>query len=128
MGGDVFRSTASRCVTASVIALTLISVQVATTGRAQTSAPPSVAGVRRSGNFSPIVASLERSLAFYHGVLGMDVPEGAAEPGPRPYSVNPGLHAMLGTTGAKERHSQARIPGSTMSVEMIEFGEIDRKI
>lgn len=92
------------------------------------SAPPSSGGeVLRTGNFSPIVDSLERSLAFYHGVLGLEVPAAAAAPGPRPYSVNPGLHAMLGTTGAKERHSDARIPGSTMGVEMIEFGEIDRK-
>lgn len=93
----------------------------------QSPAPSSGGEVRRSGNFSPIVESLERSLAFYHGVLGFEIPAAAAAPGPRPYSVNPGLHAMLGTTGAKERHSDARIPGSTMGVEMIEFGEIDRK-
>jgi hypothetical protein len=81
--------------------------------------------VRDSGNFSPIVASLERSLEFYQ-LLGLEVPP-APGPGPRPFSVNPRLHSMLGTTGAKERHVSARIPGINMGVEPIEFQDIDRR-
>jgi hypothetical protein len=34
---------------------------------------------------------------------------------------------MFGTTGATERHVDARIPGTTMGIEMIEFHDIDRR-
>src|SRR5262249_21626812 len=34
--------------------------------------------VTGSGNFSPIVADLEKSIEFYHDVLGLDVPGTAA--------------------------------------------------
>ena len=35
------------------------------------SAPPAVAEVIGSGNFSPMVADLDKTIAFYHDVLGM---------------------------------------------------------
>jgi predicted enzyme related to lactoylglutathione lyase len=40
--------------------------------------------------------------------------------------VNPGLHKMFGTTGSTERHVDARIPGTSMGIEMIEFHDIGR--
>jgi catechol 2,3-dioxygenase-like lactoylglutathione lyase family enzyme len=88
-------------------------------------APQPRPGVQRTGNFSPIVQDLDRSLAFYQGLLGLEVPQ-APGSSPKPFSVNPGLHAMLGTTGARERHSNARIPGTSMGVEMVEFADIPR--
>lgn len=83
-------------------------------------------GVVRTGNISPIIASLDRSLAFYETLLHLQVPP-ARGGGPRPFMVNPGLHKMFGTTGSTERHVDARIPGTSMGIEMIEFHDIDRK-
>jgi len=83
-------------------------------------------GVVRTGNISPIIDSLDTSLAFYETLLRLQVPPNRGG-GPRPFFQNPGLHKMFGTTGATERHVDARIPGTTMGVEMIEFHDIDRK-
>jgi len=87
---------------------------------------PAAPGVVRTGNISPIIQSLDASLAFYEGLLHLQVPPPPGG-GPRPFMVNPGLHKMFGTTGATERHVDARIPGTTMGIEMIEFRDIDRR-
>src|SRR5262245_1457261 len=83
-------------------------------------------GVVRTGNISPIIQDLDKSLAFYETLLHLQVPPNRSG-GPRPFMINPGLHKMFGTTGATERHVDARIPGTPMGIEMIEFHDIDRK-
>ena len=83
-------------------------------------------GVVRTGNISPIIESLDKSLAFYETLLHLQVPPNRGG-GPRPFMVNPGLHKMFGTTGATERHVDARIPGTSMGIEMIEFHDVDRR-
>jgi len=93
--------------------------------RAQAPAAPAPPGVVRNGNFSPIIGDLDRSLAFYEGLLKMQVPP--ARDGQRPFFNNPGLHRMFGTTGSNERHTDARIPGTSMGIEMIEFHDSDRR-
>ena len=104
----------------------LVTVLVVTCAVAVAQVPSSQApGVVRTGNISPIIESLDRSLAFYETLLRLQVPPNRGG-GPRPFFQNPGLHKMFGTTGATERHVDARIPGTTMGVEMIEFHDIDR--
>jgi catechol 2,3-dioxygenase-like lactoylglutathione lyase family enzyme len=88
--------------------------------------PATTPGVVRTGNVSPIIDSLDRSLAFYETLLHLQVPPNRGG-GPRPFFQNPGLHKMFGTTGATERHVDARIPGTSMGIEMIEFKDIDRR-
>jgi catechol 2,3-dioxygenase-like lactoylglutathione lyase family enzyme len=88
---------------------------------------PGTPGVTRTGNVSPIVADLDKSLAFYEGILRLQVPP-VRGGGPRQFFVNPGLHRMFGTTGATERHTDARIPGTSMGIEMIEFRDLDRRV
>ncbi|HEV8395815.1 MAG TPA: alpha/beta hydrolase domain-containing protein [Vicinamibacterales bacterium] len=83
-------------------------------------------GVVRTGNVSPIIESLDTSLGFYENLLHLQVPPNRGG-GPRPFFQNPDLHKMLGTTGATERHVDARIPGTSMGIEMIEFHDVDRK-
>ena len=83
-------------------------------------------GVVRTGNVSPIIDNLDRSLAFYETLLHLQVAPNRGG-GPRPFMVNPGLHKMFGTTGATERHVDARIPGTSMGIEMIEFHDVDRR-
>ena len=74
-----------------------------------------------SGNFSPIVADLEKSLAFYNDLLG-------AMPATTPaWSTDSALLNFLGVPSAQLRFSSVRIPGSTMRVEIVEFKDIDRK-
>jgi len=103
----------------------LVLVLAALASRPSAQAPAAPPGVVRNGNFSPIIGDLDRSLAFYEGLLKMQVPP--ARDGQRPFFNNPGLHRMFGTTGANERHTDARIPGTSMGIEMIEFHDIERR-
>ncbi|PWT80667.1 MAG: hypothetical protein C5B57_11870 [Blastocatellia bacterium] len=89
---------------------TVISAQTATAG--------SITGV---GNFSHIVADLDRSVRFYRDVIGLEV----GGP-PRTFS---GVEAMKvgNTPGARSRFTTLPIPGSPLGVELIEYLDIDRK-
>jgi catechol 2,3-dioxygenase-like lactoylglutathione lyase family enzyme len=52
---------------------------------------------------------MDRSLAFFHDVFGMEVPP-LPESGARPYNrANPQLFAMFDIPGARERHQSARV-------------------
>src|SRR5215468_7744058 len=75
-----------------------------------------------SGNFSPIVADLERSLRFYNDLFGSPAP--ATIPA---WGNDPALLNFLGVPTAQIRFSQVPIPGSPMRVEIVEFKNIDRK-
>ena len=70
--------------------------------------------------FTSFVENMDRSLAFYHDVFGMDVPAMPAS-GMRPYNnPNPGLFAFFDIAGAKERHQSARVKGIRTPVEVME--------
>jgi len=91
----------------------------------QTPAPPLVPAsdvVTGSGNFSPIVQDLEKSLAFYNDLL-----LGTPPPATPAWGADPALVNFLGVPGAQVRFSQVRIPGSAMRVEIVEFKDIERK-
>jgi catechol 2,3-dioxygenase-like lactoylglutathione lyase family enzyme len=78
--------------------------------------------VAGAGNFSHIVANLDKSLEFYHDVLGLELvaPAGKFDP-------NPAIMKLGDTTGAQSRMVQLRVPGSAVGVEIIEYKDIDRK-
>jgi catechol 2,3-dioxygenase-like lactoylglutathione lyase family enzyme len=70
-----------------------------------------------SGNFfSPIVADLDRAVAFYRDGLGFDV---SGPPGDA--TANPPLRNMFGLPDAKIRWTIARSPGIAGGVEMVEI-------
>jgi predicted enzyme related to lactoylglutathione lyase len=93
---------------------------VAATLSAQTPAPAGdVTGV---GNFSHIVANLERSVEFYRDVLGLEL---TAQP--RPFDPNPAIMRMGNTIGAQSRIAMLRVPGSAIGVELIDYKDIDRQ-
>jgi catechol 2,3-dioxygenase-like lactoylglutathione lyase family enzyme len=75
-----------------------------------------------SGNFSPIVQDLGKSLAFYTDLLGATPPAT-----PSFSNTDTALLNFLGVPTAQIRFSTVRIPGSTMGVEIVEFKDIDRK-
>jgi predicted enzyme related to lactoylglutathione lyase len=83
------------------------------------SAAGQVAGV---GNFSHIVANLDKSIEFYHDVFGLD-PDGAV----RPFSDNAAIRSLGNTPGAQSRYVPMKIPGSTLGIEFIEYKDIDRQ-
>jgi catechol 2,3-dioxygenase-like lactoylglutathione lyase family enzyme len=91
---------------------TLASPQTPSAGRA-----PVIA----IGNFSHIVANLDRSIAFYREGLGL---EPTAPPGP----FEPIVPIMRAgnVMGAETRYTVLKVPGSSLNVELIEYRDIDR--
>src|SRR5262245_55939278 len=80
-----------------------------------------------TGTFTAFVENMDRSLAFFHDVFGMDVPP-LPESGQRPYNrANPQLFAMFDIPGARERHQSARVPGTRLSLELMEIQEVDHR-
>src|SRR5262245_12413050 len=94
------------------------------TADAQTPVPGAVIG---TGTFTAFVENMDRSLAFFHDVFGMDVPA-VPESGQRPYNrANPQLFAMFDIPGARERHQPARVAGSRLSLELMEIQDVDHR-
>jgi predicted enzyme related to lactoylglutathione lyase len=87
-------------------------------------APPSDV-VINSGNFSPIVQDLDRSMDFYNDLFEITAPASVVTP--RPFGNDSGLLNFLGAPTAQIRFDTVRIPGSSMSVEIVDFKDIDRK-
>jgi catechol 2,3-dioxygenase-like lactoylglutathione lyase family enzyme len=89
-----------------------------------TTAPPGeVIGV---GNFIHLVSDVEKSVEFYHNVLGMDL-QGAPPSGPRPYIATPEIVSLYNATGAQYRVGATLVPQSPMRAELVEWKDIDRK-
>jgi catechol 2,3-dioxygenase-like lactoylglutathione lyase family enzyme len=80
-----------------------------------------------TGTFTAFVENMDRSLAFYHDVFGMEVPAPGAS-GERPYNrANPQLFAMFDIPGARERHQSARVPGGRVNVELMEIQDVEHR-
>jgi lactoylglutathione lyase len=94
---------------------------------AQSATPAGPGAIVGTGTFTSFVENMDRSLAFYHDVFGLEVPALPAS-GERPYNnPNPQLFAMFDMPGAKERHQSARLPGTRTSVEVMEVQNVDHK-
>jgi catechol 2,3-dioxygenase-like lactoylglutathione lyase family enzyme len=91
------------------------------TTHGQAPAPGAIIG---TGTFTSFVENMDRSLAFYHDVFGMEVPA-VPESGERAYNrANPQLFAMFDIPDAQERHQSARVPGTRLSVEIMEVQNV----
>jgi catechol 2,3-dioxygenase-like lactoylglutathione lyase family enzyme len=85
---------------------------------------PAGATVLGTGTFTAFVENMDRSLAFYHDVFGMEVPALPAA-GQRPYNqANPQLFAMFDIAGARERHQSARITNTRVTLELMEIQDV----
>ena len=71
--------------------------------------------------FGVTVADTEKTLRYYHDVLGFDTKAGTS------FSGDKGRMETAGTIGAQYRRSTALIPGTSMEMEFLEFKDIDRK-
>jgi catechol 2,3-dioxygenase-like lactoylglutathione lyase family enzyme len=78
--------------------------------------------VNNVGNFIHDVADLERSVRFYHDVLGMDLPRPAGD-----WQTTEGVLKMYNAEGGKFRVANAQIPNSPMRVELVEFQGVERR-
>jgi predicted enzyme related to lactoylglutathione lyase len=91
-------------------------------------APGSIAhrgAVIGTGTVTGFVDDMDRSLAFYHDVFAMEVPEPPAS-GRRPWNPeNAQLFAMFDIPGAMERHQAARVPDSDVRFELMEIRNVD---
>jgi catechol 2,3-dioxygenase-like lactoylglutathione lyase family enzyme len=86
---------------------------------AQSAPATDIVGV---GNFSHIVRDLDRSVAFYRDVLGLEVTVSV------PFSPNPAIMRLGNTPGAQSRMTALRVPGSDIGVELIEYKDIERRV
>ncbi len=82
---------------------------------AQTDSP--VVGV---GPFLHIVSDLDRSLAFYHDELGLEL---TGPPGEHKFTDNPAVANLYGVPGKQFRAAVLKIPGSAMGIELVQWGE-----
>jgi catechol 2,3-dioxygenase-like lactoylglutathione lyase family enzyme len=98
-----------------------------TTVLGQTGPKPAAGAIIGSGAFTVFVENMDRSLAFYHDVFDMAVPPLPAS-GERPYNnPNPRLFAMFDIPGARERHQSARIPGTSVAIEVMDVQDVPHK-
>src|SRR5438067_10590771 len=78
--------------------------------------------VTNVGNFIHNVGDLDRSVHFYHDVMGMDLPRPAGD-----WQTTEAVLKMYDASGGKFRVANAQIPGSPMRVELAVFQGVDRK-
>lgn len=78
--------------------------------------------VNNVGNFIHDVADLDRSVKFYHDVIGMDLPRPAGD-----WQTTDAILKMYDAEGAKFRVVTTQIPGSPMRVEMVQFSGVEQK-
>src|SRR5262245_48274170 len=96
-------------------------------GQAPTSADSARGAVIGTGTFTAFVENMDRSLAFFRDMFGMEVPALPAS-GEREYNAsNPQLFAMFDIPGARERHQSARLPDTRVSVELMEIQEVEHR-
>jgi predicted enzyme related to lactoylglutathione lyase len=92
------------------------------TASALPAGPPPTGIVVGSGNFySPIVADLERAVAFYRDGFGLDAPAA-----PATGDTNAPIRHMFGVPDARLRWTVARPPGLRGGVEIVEITNITR--
>jgi len=95
-------------------------VLFAQSASAQSAPPGDVIGV---GNFTHLVANLDKSVEFYRDRIGLEL---LGPQGPRPFAAVPAIQKATNTRTAQVRLAIFKVPGSEMGVEAAEFKDIDR--
>jgi catechol 2,3-dioxygenase-like lactoylglutathione lyase family enzyme len=97
----------------SLLAATLAAV-------AGAASPP--AEVIGTGPLFHIVGDIDKSVAFYRGLLGAP----ANNAGPRTFTADPELQELYHLPGGRESASVVRVPGLGLSLEFVEWRDVDR--
>jgi catechol 2,3-dioxygenase-like lactoylglutathione lyase family enzyme len=102
-------------------ALVLGSLLAATlaAGAGAASPPAEVIG---TGPLFHIVGDIDKSVAFYRGLLGAP----ANNAGPRTFTADPELQELYHLPGGRESASVVRVPGLGLSLELVEWRDVDR--
>ena len=80
---------------------------------------PAPAGeVVGAGNYIHVVADLDRTVAFYRTLLGVDPNGGVTN---RPYAANEPVATMYNTPGGKFRGATFKVPNSDLGLEFIDW-------
>jgi len=103
---------------------------IASSASAQRDDPPAAPApaapfVTGFGNFSPMVADLDRTIAFYCDALGLTL-SAAESTRPVPWDTEGWHRDLHGSQGSPMRFVTARVPGTRLGVEMVEQGAIER--
>jgi len=93
--------------------------------RGQQPPVPATSFVIGSGNFSPMVVNLDKTVEFFHDVLGLTL-SAAESARPVPWDAEPWHRDLHGSQGSPMRFATARVPGGRLAVEMVEQGSIER--
>jgi len=115
---EMFRNIVTVIVTAGATVVWL----AAAPGRVSAQTPAAPGDVVGVGGFSHIVENVERSVAFYRDVLGLEM----TNP-PRAFESTPWIIDMGNTPGSQSRPAILHIPGSKLGVELIDYKDIDRQ-
>jgi catechol 2,3-dioxygenase-like lactoylglutathione lyase family enzyme len=68
------------------------------------------------------IQDTDRTLKFYHDVLGFET-----KPAPAEFQTNATIASLIDAKGAHWRISSAKVPGSDVSFELLEFKDVPRK-
>src|SRR5580704_14059070 len=88
----------------------LASNAILTSQRGEPPAVPASSFVTGSGNFSPMVANLDKTVEFFHDVLGLTL-SAAESARPVPWDAEPWHRDLHGSQGSPMRFATARVPG-----------------
>jgi catechol 2,3-dioxygenase-like lactoylglutathione lyase family enzyme len=102
--------------------LPLLALAVAPPLGAQAPQPASAGEVVGVGNFAHIVADLDKTLAFYRDVIGLEV---TVQQG---FAPNDAIAKLGATEGGQSRIAVLDVPGLELGVELIEYKDIQRNV
>jgi catechol 2,3-dioxygenase-like lactoylglutathione lyase family enzyme len=80
--------------------------------------------VMTAGNFIHVMGNVDKTIAFYHDVLGLET---TGRPGPHEFADNAFVAKLYGTPGAQSRVTGFKLPDPSVALEFVEFKDIDQK-
>jgi catechol 2,3-dioxygenase-like lactoylglutathione lyase family enzyme len=83
---------------------------------------PSAEGNILGGRIGVTIKDTDQTMKFYHDVLGFET-----KPGAPVFNTNATIASLIDAKGAQWRISSAKVPGSDIRFEMLEFKDVPRK-
>ena len=74
------------------------------------------------GRIGETIKDTDQTMKFYHDVLGFET-----KPAPVAYATNKTITSLIDAEGAEWRISSAKVPGTTVDFELLEFKGVARK-
>jgi catechol 2,3-dioxygenase-like lactoylglutathione lyase family enzyme len=110
-----------RLAAAAIASVSLLVAQAPQQGKAAPQGPAPAGIITGVGNFSHIVADVDKAAAFYRDVIGLDVNQA-----PGAFAGTPAIMDLGNTPGAQSRVATFRVPGAQFGLELIEYKDIQR--